>query len=49
MMFEKSFRICGSFPITHIIIKKNSENRHARPVTEGPKLGATPPIDVVVI
>ena len=42
-VLKNPFWICASFPIAQIIIKKISENRHARPVTEGPKLRCNPP------
>ena len=43
-VLKNPFRYVDLFLLHTLLSKKNSENRHARPVTEGPKLRCnTPP------
>ena len=43
-VLKNPFRYVHLFLLHKLLSKKNSENRHARPVTEGPKLRCnTPP------
>ena len=43
-VLKNPFRYVDLFLLHTLLAKKNSENRHARPVTEGPKLRCnTPP------
>ena len=45
-VLKNPFRYVNLFLLHTLLSKKNSENRHARPVTEGPKLRCnTPPIE----
>ena len=43
---KNPFRYVDIFLLHTLLSQKNSENRHARPITEGPKLRCnTPPIE----
>ena len=45
-VLKNPFRYVDLFLLHTLLSKKNSENRHARPVTEGPKLRCnTPPLN----
>ena len=46
-VLKNPFRYVDLFLLHTLLSKKNSENRHARPVTEGPKLrcNTPPPIE----
>ena len=42
-VLKNPFKYVDLFSLHTLLSKKNSENRHARPVTEGPKLRCYPP------
>ena len=43
-VLENPFRYVHLFLLHTLLSKKNSENRHARPVREGPKLRCNTPL-----
>ena len=45
LWFETSFKICSSFPISHLTIRKNLKNFPVRPVTQALKLQWYTPIE----
>ena len=42
-VLKNPFRYVDRFSLLKLLSKKISENRHAKPVTEGPKLRCNPP------